>query len=151
MATQRLEVMTAERMVYSEDVDVIVAPGANGQLGILPHHAPLLTLLEPGELMVRKDGEEDYIAVTGGFLEVIANRIVVLADAVERAEEIDEERAREAMRRAQERLEGRAADLDLTRALASMRRAQARLKVARRRRRRRGEAPPSSGPGASQP
>jgi F-type H+-transporting ATPase subunit epsilon len=137
VASQRLEVMTAERMVYSEDVDVIVAPGANGQLGVLPHHAPLLTLLEPGELMVRRNGEEDYIAVTGGFMEVMANRVVVLADTVERAEEIDEERALEAMRRAQERLETRTSDLDLQRALASMRRAQARLKVVRRRRRRR--------------
>ncbi len=130
--------MTAERQLYSEDVDLVVAPGASGQLGILPHHAPLLTLLEPGELMVRKDGEDEYIAITGGFLEVMADRIVVLADAVERADEIDEQRALEAMQRAQERLETRTSDLDLRRALASMRRAQARLKVARKRRRREG-------------
>lgn len=138
MTTQRLEIMTAERELYSEDVDLVVAPGANGQLGILPHHAPLLTLLEPGELMVRVNGEDEYIAVTGGFLEVMSNRVVVLADAVERAEEIDEERALEAMRRAQERIDTRTSDLDLQRALASMRRAQARLKVARRRRHREG-------------
>jgi len=142
VTTQRLEIMTAERELYSEDVDVVVAPGADGQLGILPHHAPLLTLLEPGELMVRKDGEEDYIAVTGGFLEVMADRVVVLADAVERAEEIDEARALEAMRRAQERLESQTSDIDLQRALASIRRAQARLKVARRRSRREGRPRP---------
>jgi F-type H+-transporting ATPase subunit epsilon len=138
VTTQRLEIITAERELYSEDVDLVVAPGANGQLGILPHHAPLLTLLEPGELMVRKDGKDEYIAVTGGFLEVMSNRVVVLADAVERAEEIDEERALEAMRRAQERIDTRTSDLDLQRALASMRRAQARLKVARKRRYREG-------------
>jgi F-type H+-transporting ATPase subunit epsilon len=148
MATERLEIMTAERQVYSEDVDVVVAPGVSGQLGILPHHAPLLTMLEPGELMVRRGGEEEFVAITGGFLEVMANRIVILADAVERAEEIDEERAMEAMRRAQERLEGHPADLDLQRALASIRRAQARLKVARRRRRRYRGGPPSSDTGA---
>lgn len=142
MATQRLEIMTAEKELYSEDVELVVAPGAIGQLGILPHHAPLLTLLQPGELMVRKNGEDEYIAVTGGFLEVMANRIVVLADAVERAEEIDEQRALEAMKRAQERIESRTSDLDLQRALASMRRAQARLKVARRRRRREGRSRP---------
>jgi F-type H+-transporting ATPase subunit epsilon len=142
VATQRLEIMTAEKELYSEDVDLVVAPGAIGQLGILPHHAPLLTLLQPGELMVRKNGEDEYIAVTGGFLEVMANRIVVLADAVERAEEIDEQRALEAMKRAQERIDSRTSDLDLQRALASMRRAQARLKVARRRRRREGRSRP---------
>lgn len=142
MATVRLEIMTAERLVYSEDVDVVVAPGSEGELGILPHHAPLLTILQPGELMVRKDGEESYIATTGGFLEVMANRVVVLADAVERAEEIDEERALEAMRRAQERIATHGSDLDLQRALASLRRAQARLKVVRRRRRRREAGPP---------
>jgi F-type H+-transporting ATPase subunit epsilon len=143
VATQHLEIMTAERQLYSADVDLVVAPGASGQLGILPHHASLLTLLEPGELMVRIDGEEEYIAITGGFLEVMSNRVVVLADAVERAEEIDEARALEAMQRAQERLAGAGAELDFQRALASMRRARARLKVARRRRPREGRPPGS--------
>jgi F-type H+-transporting ATPase subunit epsilon len=134
MTSIHLEIISAERLVYSDDVSVIVAPGVEGALGILPFHAPLLTELEPGELMLRKDSEETYVAVSGGFLEVMANHVVVLADAVERAEEIDEQRALEAIRRAEERLASRESDVDLARALASMRRAQMRLKVARRRR-----------------
>lgn len=134
MATLHLEVISAERLVYSDDVSAVVAPGVDGELGILPHHAPLLTVLEPGELLIRKDGEETYVAVSGGFLEVMANHVVVLADAVERAEEIDEQRALEAIRRAEERLASRESDVDLARAVAAMRRAQTRLKIARRRR-----------------
>ena len=135
MPTMLLEIVTAERLVYSEEVNGVVAPGIEGQLGILPHHAPLLTILQPGELRILRQGEEDtYMAISGGFLEVMANRVVVLADTAERAEEIDEARAQEATRRAQERLERRTADMDLERALASMRRAQTRLKVVRRRR-----------------
>ncbi|MEE8442295.1 MAG: F0F1 ATP synthase subunit epsilon [Dehalococcoidia bacterium] len=136
MPTIQLEIVTAERMVYSEDVNGIVAPGIEGELGILPLHAPLLTILQPGELRIMKDGQEDVLmAVSGGFLEVMANRVVILADTAERVEEIDEARAEEATRRAQERLEHRVSDNDLERALASMRRAQSRLKVVRRRRR----------------
>ena len=135
MATMQLEIVTAERLVYSEQVDGVVAPGTEGELGILPQHAPLLTSLQPGELRILKEGEEDtYMAISGGFLEVMANRVLVLADAAERTEEIDEARAEEAMQRAQERVEHRTVDMDLEVALASMRRAQSRLKVARRRR-----------------
>ncbi|MBI4202073.1 MAG: F0F1 ATP synthase subunit epsilon [Chloroflexi bacterium] len=143
MATMKLEIVTAERHVYSDEVSGVVAPGMEGELGILPNHAPLLTILQPGELRVMKQGEQDaYIAVSGGFLEVMANRVVVLAAAAERAEEIDEARAQEAMRRAEERIVHRGADVDLAQALASMHRAQARLKVARRRRH-----PPQAGGG----
>ncbi len=135
MPTMQLDIVTAERLVYSEQVNELVAPGIEGELGILPNHAPLLTILQPGELRIIKQAETDtYMAITGGFLEVMANKVVVLADAAERAEEIDEARAQTAMRRAEERLEHRTADMDLERALASMRRAQARLKVVRRRR-----------------
>ena len=136
MADMRLEIVTAERVVYSEDVSVLVAPGADGELGILPSHAPLLTTLEPGEIRVTKDGEDTYMVVSGGFLEVIGNRVTILADTAERADEIDLERAEAAMQRAQERIASRPADADLERALASMRRSSARLNVARRRRRR---------------
>ena len=100
-----LEIITAERSVYEGEVDMVIAPGLDGQLGILPRHAPLMTILKPGELTVKKSGEEDiYVAVSGGFMEVIGNRVSVLADACERSDEIDEQRAEEAMRRAQERL-----------------------------------------------
>ena len=140
MATMRLEIATAERVVYSEDVEILVAPGMDGQLGILPNHAPLLTALQPGEIRVVREGEESYMAVSGGFLEVMSNRVTILADTAERAEEIDIERAEEAMQRAQERIETSVSDMDLQRALASIRRSQARLLAARRRRPRRNMA-----------
>lgn len=140
MAPMLLEIVTAERLVYSDEVDIVVAPGMEGELGILPHHAPLLTILQSGELRIHKTGQEDvYMAVTGGFLEVTGNRVIVLADAAERSEEIDEARAQEALRRAEERLERREEGADLQRALASIRRSRLRLDVKRRRQRR----PPS--------
>jgi F-type H+-transporting ATPase subunit epsilon len=139
MATIKLDIVSAERLVFSEDVAEVVAPGVAGQLGILPHHAPLMTMLQPGELLVRKDGEEVVLAISGGFLEVRPDRVIVLADAAERAEEIDIARAEEAMRRAQERMQHATAGVDLPRAEAAIRRALARLqaaeKVQRRRRR----------------
>ena len=104
MSSIRLDIVTAERVVFSEDVDVVVAPGVEGQLGILPHHAPLMTTLQPGELRVKKGGEEFSLAISGGFLEVRPDRVIVLADTAERAEEIDVARAEEAKRRAEESL-----------------------------------------------
>jgi F-type H+-transporting ATPase subunit epsilon len=135
MATTKLDIVTAERVVFSDDVDEVVAPGAEGQLGLLPHHAPLMTMLLPGELLVKKGDEEFYMAITGGFLEVRPDRIIVLADAAERVEEIDIARAEEAKRRAQERLSEQAPGLDMTRAEAALRRSLIRLRVAQRRRR----------------
>ena len=135
MATMRLEIVSAERVVYSEEVSILVAPGADGELGILPRHAPLLSVLKPGEIRVVKDGEESYIAVSGGFMEVLGNKVTILADAAEHAEEIDIERTEMALKRAQESVESGGSDADLERAMASIRRSQARLTVARRRRR----------------
>ena len=140
MAAMKLEIVTGERLVYSGDVEVLVAPGIEGELGILPHHAPLLTMLQPGEIRIVVDGQEEYMVISGGFLEVLANTVTILADTAERADEIDEERAQEAVRQAQERLSGQLGTQDLERALASIRRAQARVHVARRRRSR-GSAP----------
>ena len=140
MSGMKLDIVTAERAVYSEDVDVVIAPGVEGQLGILPHHAPLMTTLQAGELVVRKGGEEVRLVITGGFLEVRPDRIIVLADAAERAEEIDMTRAEEARRRAEQLLaEGRGVGLDEAKAEAALRRAMTRLKVAEKvQRRRRG-------------
>jgi len=135
VANIKLDIVTAERVVYSEDVDVVVAPGIEGQLGILPHHAPLMTTLEPGELVVRKGGEEFFLAISGGFLEVRPDRVIILADTAERVEEIDVARAEEAKRRAEERLRERAPEVDTTRAEAALHRALTRLDVAGRRRR----------------
>ncbi len=143
MATIRLDIVTAERLIYSEEINILVAPGIDGELGILPRHAPLLTALKPGEIRIVKDGEESYMAVSGGFMEVLGNKITILADTAERVEEIDIQRAEEALKRAEERVVSRTSDMDLERALASIRKSQVRLKVARQRRRRAGGQRPS--------
>lgn len=138
MASIRLDIVTAERSVYAEDVDMVIAPGIEGQLGILPHHAPLMTTLQAGELRVKKGGEEVSLAISGGFLEVRPDRVVVLADTAERAVEIDMARAEEAKRRAQELLaERRAPGIDEAQAEVSLHRALARIKVAEKVKRRR--------------
>jgi F-type H+-transporting ATPase subunit epsilon len=133
----KLEVVTAERLVYTDDVDMVIAPGIQGTLGILPHHTPLMTLLEPGELRVKKGNGEIDMAVTGGFLEVRPDHVIVLADAAERAEEIDASRAEAARQRAQERLQHPTEEIDKARAEAALRRALLRLDVVEKRKRRR--------------
>ena len=137
-----LEIITAERQVYSDEVDMVIAPGIEGQLGILPKHAPLITMLKAGELTIRKNGEDIFVAVSGGFMEVLGNRISVLADACERSDEIDEERAQQAMQKAQERLAHHDSDMEPEAALASLQRAQVRLNLVRRHRPRTGQPPP---------
>ena len=130
----RLEILTGEKVVYAGDADALVAPGMAGQLGILPRHAPLLTLLQPGELIVKQGGDEVSMAITGGFLEILRDRVVVLAEAAERADEIDTARAEEARKRAQQLLaQAQGEPADLARAEAALRRSKIRLKVARRR------------------
>jgi len=136
MANLKLDIVTAEGVVYSDEVDVVVAPGIEGQLGILPHHAPLMTTLQPGELRVRKSGEEFSLAISGGFLEVRPDRVIILADAAERAEEIDVRRAEEAKRRAEERLRQPTPEVDMAEAEAALHRALARLEVVEKIRRR---------------
>lgn len=135
MAKLLFDIVTAERLVSSEEVDVIVAPGIDGELTLLPSHASLMTILKPGEVRVVNNSEERLIVVSGGFLEVIGNKVTILADTAERVEEIDLERAEAAFKRAEERATSATGDQDLERALASMRRSQVRLKVARRQRR----------------
>jgi F-type H+-transporting ATPase subunit epsilon len=138
MSSVKLDIVTAERVVYSREVEVIIAPGVEGQLGILPHHAPLMTTLQAGVLVVRRGGEEDTLAISGGFLEVRPDRVIILADSAERAEEIDVARAEAAKQRAEERLRDRhAKGLDEARAEAALQRAVARLSVAEKIKRRR--------------
>ena len=138
MAKLRLEVVTAEREVFADDVDMVVAPGAEGELGILPRHAPLLTTLQPGMLRLRKDGEESLMVVSGGFLQVFRDRVLVLADLAERAEEIEESRAEEARQRALAALQAgaRGDSVQAEAARLALRRSLAQLQVARRRQRR---------------
>ncbi|MBI2909832.1 MAG: F0F1 ATP synthase subunit epsilon [Chloroflexi bacterium] len=130
MSPLNVEIITAERKVYSGDADMVIAPGAEGQLGILPHHAPLLTSLHPGELRVRKGDEEVAMCLTGGFMEVLKDKVSILADACERAEEIDIERAEAALRRAEERLKHPGPEIDHARAEAALRRSLARIRIA---------------------
>jgi F-type H+-transporting ATPase subunit epsilon len=131
----RCDVVSVERVVFSDDADMVLAPGIEGELGILPHHAPLMTALAPGEIVIRKAGQEDVrMAITGGFMEVRPDRVTILADSAERAEEIDVARAEAARQRAQQLLSGRPSGVDIARAEYALRRSQVRLKVARRRR-----------------
>jgi F-type H+-transporting ATPase subunit epsilon len=135
----KVDIVTAERLVYSDQVDMVIAPGTEGELGILPHHTPLMTMLKPGELRFKKGSEEISLAVTGGFLEVRPDHVIVLADAAERADEIDAARAEAARKRAQERLERPGSEVDRSRAEAALRRAIARLDVVEKRKRRKGQ------------
>ena len=132
--TMKMDIITAERTVFSADIELVLAPGVEGELGILPHHAGLMTILKPGELMIRKDGIETFFAISGGFMEVLDNKVTVLADAAENSEEINGERATLAMEKAQALIANKDSDLDLERALQQVRRAQVRLDVARKRR-----------------
>jgi len=132
-----LEVITPERKVYEDDVDMVIAPGSEGYLGILPHHAPLLTALGPGEFRVKKGGVEELLAVFGGFMDVRADRVVVLTDAAEHVEEIDAQRAQEARDKAQQALASVGMDpAEEARARAALQRALVRIRVSERRRRR---------------
>jgi F-type H+-transporting ATPase subunit epsilon len=135
----KFEIVTAERVVYSDEVDVLVAPGVDGQLAVLPHHAPLMTMLQPGELLIRKGSEEQSMFVSGGFMEVRGDKIVILADSAERAEEIDTARAEAAKRRAQETIAQRPAKIDQAQAEAAIMRAMARMKVAEKSKRRKNQ------------
>jgi F-type H+-transporting ATPase subunit epsilon len=142
-----VEIVTAERVVYSEEgVDAVVAPGIEGELTVLPQHAPLLTMIKPGIMIVRKGGEDIDVAITGGFLEVREDRVTILADAAERAEEIDVVAAEEARRQAERALEERVSEEELAAAAAALQRALLRLRAAERRRRRPG-APRPGPPG----
>ena len=142
MSTMRCEIVTQERRVYqADDVQLVSAPGVEGQLGILPHHAPLVTALDEGVMHVRRaDGTEELFAIHGGFMEVLPDRVTVLADVAERAEEINLARAEQAQRRAEDLMkqpfEGQADQLR-----ADMRRSLTRLKVAKRYRERRRGTP----------
>ncbi len=132
MAALHLEVVTPEKVLVSRDVDMVVAPGTEGEFGILPGHIPFLSGIIPGELRFEADGKKEYMAVTEGFSEVSDNRVSVLVDAAEKATDIDVERARNALERARERLarERGAEDVDFLRAEAALKKALVRLKVA---------------------
>lgn len=130
--TFKLEIVTPERLVFKDDIVSLVVPGAEGSLGILADHAPLMAELTIGEIYLRyADGREIRMATSGGFMEVHENTVRILADTAERQEEIDIARAEAAVKRAEERLRAPAPDIDATRAEIALKRALARLRVAR--------------------
>ena len=134
--TIRLEIVTPERLVYEDDVDTVTLPGIEGELGVLPHHAPLVTTLGLGELRIRKAGSEEDFAIVGGFLQVRPDRVVVMAETADMASEIDLEKAQEARREAERALEGGYQEgADLAAARAALQQALLRIRVAERRHR----------------
>jgi len=132
--TIRCEIVSQDRMVFEGDVDIVVLPGTAGEMGILPHHAPLLTTLNFGVIKVRTKGEEEIFTVAGGIAEVQPDIVTVLADAAENVREIDLDRAEAARRRAEEALKGAApAEMDNFLAIeAALRRSNLRLEAAHR-------------------
>ncbi len=128
-------VATAEREVYRGDADFLVAPGASGELGIMPNHAPLLSSLKPGELRIHLGDNVDEVFVSGGFIEVQPSMITVLADSAERASDIDEAAAAEAARRAEELTESKNGDIDYARASSELAITAARLEFLKKRKR----------------
>jgi len=135
----KLEILTPERRVYEDEVDMVIAPGSEGYLGILPNHAPLITELASGELRVKKGSTEQILAVFGGLMDVRDNRVSVLTEAAENSDEIDDQRAQAARENAQKALAVAVASTDPAaeaRARASLERALVRLRVSERKRRR---------------
>jgi F-type H+-transporting ATPase subunit epsilon len=128
--------VTAERVVFSEEADMVVAPSIEGTVGILPQHAPLMSVLGIGELRIKRGSEETSMAIGGGFMEVLNDRVTVLADTAEREDEIDLALAEQARERAEQLRSHRGEEFSPEAMQATLRRAQVRLKVAGRRRRR---------------
>lgn len=146
MAQLFCEIVTAERRVYAGDVSQVTAPTVEGEVTILPRHAPLLSALDAGEIRLMRPGQEEVIlAVGGGFMEVRDDRVIILADTAERADEIDYERALQAKQKAQQLLHQQVGEIDFAKAEAALRRSMARLKAAEHTRTRR-----RSGGGAGQ-
>ncbi len=131
-----LEIVTPERLAYSDEVDAVVLPGSEGEMGVLPHHAPLVSTLGVGELRIRKGGTEESFAIVGGFVQVRPDRVVVMAETADMASEIDLEKAQEARREAERTLEtGYHEAADLSAARAALQHALLRIRVAERRHR----------------
>ena len=132
-----LEIVTPERLAYSDTVDAVNLPGIEGELGVLPHHAPLVSMLGVGELRIRKGGLEEAFAIVGGFLQVRPDKVVVMAETADMASEIDLDKAKEARRAAERVLEGAVQidTTDLAAARAALQHALLRIRVAERRHR----------------
>jgi len=130
----KLEIVTPEGLLYTAEVDTVIIPTSQGEIGILAHHMPLVSMISPGEIKIKKDSEINYMAITGGFVQITSTKVTILADAAERAEEIDMERALRARERAQKFLEEKRLNkMSHAETMAALQRALTRIKVARRR------------------
>lgn len=132
-ATLKLEIVTPDAKVYSQDVELVTLPGIEGEMGVYPQHVPLMTQIVPGEVIVRKDGQETYLAVGEGFVEVTADRVAILTDMAIAADQIDEAKVEEARKRAEARLSETVDEEEAALVNASLTRALAQLHVKRRR------------------
>src|SRR5947199_3241341 len=134
-ATLKLEIVTPEAKTYSEDVDMVTLPGVEGEMGIYPMHVPLMTQIVAGELSVRKDGREYFLAIGEGFVEITADKVAIMTDMAVRAEQIDEAKAEEARKRAESRLQEKLTDEETAMVSAALMHSLAQLKVKRRQQR----------------
>lgn len=133
-STLRLEIVTPEAKTYSEDVDMVTLPAVEGEMGVYPNHVPLMTQLAAGEVTVRKGGQDYFLAVGDGFVEITGERVAILTDMAIRAENIDEAKAEEARRRAESRLAEKLDDEETALVSAALAHSLAQLKVKRRQR-----------------
>ena len=131
--TLKLEIVTPDATVYSEDVEMVTLPGVEGQMGILPQHVRLMTQLVPGEMIVRKDGQDRFLAVGEGLIEVTGDRVAIVTDMAVAAENIDEAKVEEARERAAARLREKISSEEVASVNASLARSLAQLRVKRRR------------------
>ena len=134
MATLKLEIVTPEAQSYSEDVEMVTLPASEGEMGVLPQHVPLVTQIVPGEVIVRKGGQEYFLAVGEGFVEITAERVAIMTDMAIAAENIDAAQAEEARRRAEARLAEKLDDAEAASVSASLAHSLAQLKVKHRQR-----------------
>ncbi|MDP6958289.1 MAG: F0F1 ATP synthase subunit epsilon [Planctomycetota bacterium] len=130
MKTFLLEIVSPEKLLFSQEVESVVAPAAEGMIGILAGHSPFLSSLRPGEIKVKSEGWEHFFVTTGGFMEVLPEKTSLLVESSEKSDKIDKNRAKEARDRAQKRLQGSEEGVDKVRAKEALERAAARLKVA---------------------
>jgi len=134
-ATLKLEIVTPESVSYSEDVDMVTIPAVEGEMGIFPMHVPLMTQIVPGEIVVRKSGQDYFLAVGEGFVEITGDRVAILTDMAIKATDIDEAHAEEARRRAEARLQEKLSDEEVASVSAALAHSIAQLNVKRRGRR----------------
>ena len=134
-ATLKLEIVTPEAKTYSEDVEMVTMPGVEGEMGIYPMHVPLMTQIVAGELAVRKDGREYFLAIGEGVVEITADKVAIMTDMAIRAEQIDEAKAEEARKRAESRLQEKLTDEETAMVSAALMHSLAQLKVKRRQQR----------------